>query len=201
MQGFRCGSLFGAVACPLVQGCRAFGACPLLLCRVPCLLPAFLLCLWCITLKYGSIWLFKGVFSGFCGADVCLYGLRSLRRLWGFYVREVFGGFGACGVFPAKSFFCPFLLFSSLVLFRPLLCSFRPALVLLSWLALLLGFWCWFFFPSDGFRYKKKGREGLPLASSLVLLWCVVIRLLRMVLGNYCKPFRPSGHFQLSTQP
>ena len=56
-------------------------------------------CLWCITLEYGSIWLLKGVFSGFCGADVCLYGLRSLRGLWGFCVREWLGGFGACCVF------------------------------------------------------------------------------------------------------
>ena len=65
--------------CPLVAG----GALllPLFGC-VPSLCPSFvpfLLCLWCITLEYGFISRFKGVFRGFYGADVCLYGLRSLR--------------------------------------------------------------------------------------------------------------------------
>ena len=38
---------------------------------------------------------FKGVFSGFLLLDVGLYWLRALRGLWGFYVREMFGGFMA----------------------------------------------------------------------------------------------------------
>ena len=46
----------------------------LLSCRVPCLLSALLLCLWCIALEYGSISRFKGVFSAFWGADEYLYG-------------------------------------------------------------------------------------------------------------------------------
>ena len=54
---------------------------------LPCLLPAFPLCLWCIALEYGSISHFKGVFGGFWGADVCLYRLRSSRGLWGFCAR------------------------------------------------------------------------------------------------------------------
>ena len=37
----------------------------LLSCRVPRLLPSFLLCLWCITFEYGSISHFKGVLAGF----------------------------------------------------------------------------------------------------------------------------------------
>ena len=65
--------------CPLVAG----GALllPLFGC-VPSLCPSFipfLLCLWCIALEYGSISRFKGVFRGLYGADVYLYGSRSLR--------------------------------------------------------------------------------------------------------------------------
>ena len=57
---------------------------------VPLSLPfvPLLLCLWWVAYKYGFICDFKGVFSGFCGADVYLYGLRSLRGLWGFCARE-----------------------------------------------------------------------------------------------------------------
>ena len=51
----------------------------LLSCRVPCLLPAFLLCLWCIALEYGSISRFKGVFSAFWGVRGCLCCLGALR--------------------------------------------------------------------------------------------------------------------------
>ena len=53
----------------------------------PRLLSAFLLCLWCIVFEYGFISRFKGVFSAFWGADVCLYRLRVLRGLWGFCAR------------------------------------------------------------------------------------------------------------------
>ena len=130
-------------------------------------------CSWCVACKYGSIWLFKGVFSGFCGADVCLYGLRSLRGLWGFCVLEMFGGFGACGDFLHNISFCPFLSFSSLVLFCPLLCSFRPAFVACflscSWSA-CLGLCCWLSFPSDGIRYEKRGAFSASLPRSVVLL-------------------------------
>ena len=51
----------------------------LLSCRVPCLLPSFLLCLWCIALEYGFISRFKGVFSGFWGVGVYLCGFGALR--------------------------------------------------------------------------------------------------------------------------
>ena len=73
-------------SCPLVQrsaGFRCFRTCRrlalVLWCRVPRLLPSFLLYACRIACKYGSISRFKGVFRGFWGADVCLYGLRSLR--------------------------------------------------------------------------------------------------------------------------
>ena len=61
--------------------CRwsALVARPLLLWCVPCLLSSPLLCLWCIALEYGFISRFKGVFSGFWGADVYLYGFGALR--------------------------------------------------------------------------------------------------------------------------
>ena len=52
---------------------------PLLLWCVPCLLSSPLLCLWCIALEYGFISRFKGVFRGFYGADVYLYGFGVLR--------------------------------------------------------------------------------------------------------------------------
>lgn len=59
-------------------------------------------------------------------------------------------------------------------------------LVLLSslslWLVLGFLFGVVVFFSLSVVQGKKKGREGLPLASSLVLLWCVVIPLLRLVL-------------------
>ena len=66
---------------------------------VSCLLSVISLCAWCISLKYGSISRFKGVFSGFWGFRVGLYCLGALRGLWGFCVREWLGGLKACGVF------------------------------------------------------------------------------------------------------
>ena len=71
-------SLWGGSGVPWVAGGRLLWL-VLLSCRVPCLLSAFLLCLWCITLEYSFISRFGGVFGGFWGADVYLYGLRSLR--------------------------------------------------------------------------------------------------------------------------
>ena len=74
--------------------------------------------------------------------------------------------------FPAKSFLLSFRF--------PLLSCFRPALLLCFVVCFLscslglcgsLGVVVVCFSLSDGFRYKKKGRKGLSLASSLVLLW------------------------------
>ena len=62
------------------------GSGPLVSCSL--LLSALLLCAWYVSPEYGSVSRFEGVFSGFCGADVYLYGLRSLRGLCGFCTRE-----------------------------------------------------------------------------------------------------------------
>ena len=142
-------------------------------CRVPCLLPSFLLCLCCITLEYGSISRFKGVFRGFYGVDVCLYGFGALRGLCGFRACVELGGYMTCGVFALR-----FLLFSSC----PLFSSFRPALVLLPCLASVLGLvlsifvGCCFFFPYGCMR-KKKGRSVLvrPLLSCCGCVGCYPI--------------------------
>ena len=62
----------GVSSCPLAQGCagvRGFRTCHrsalVLWCRVPRLLPAFLLYACRIACKYGSISRFKGVLEGF----------------------------------------------------------------------------------------------------------------------------------------
>ena len=111
----RCGGgrLACLLACPLAQrwaGFRGFRTCRrlalILWSCVPSLLSAFLLCSRCVACKYGSISHFKGVFRGFPLLDVGLYCLRALRGLWGFCVREVFGGFMACGVFAFLLSFC-----------------------------------------------------------------------------------------------
>ena len=86
--------------CPLVQRCagvRCFRTCRRLALVLwwcaPRLLSAFLLCLWCIALEYGSISRFKGVLRGFYGADVCLYRFGVLRGLCGFCARVELGGY------------------------------------------------------------------------------------------------------------
>ena len=64
---------------------------------------------------------FRGVFSGFWGSDVYLYGSRSLRGLCGLCTRVGLGGLKACGVFasmlpsclPFVFFSCPLVLLSS----------------------------------------------------------------------------------------
>ena len=127
-----------------------------------------LLLLSCICLEICLISHFKAVFRGFCGADVYLYGLRSLRGLWGFCVREWLGGFMACGVFclyVILSFAFCFLLLSSCPAFAssPAWLPALPAFllfVLFSWLCGLA------FFPFRTIR-KKKGRAVLvrPLLS------------------------------------
>ena len=66
------------------------GSDPLVVCSL--LLSALLLYACRVAYKYGSIPRFKGVFRGFYGADVYLYGLRFLRGLWGFCARVELGG-------------------------------------------------------------------------------------------------------------
>lgn len=60
-----------------LQDLPEVGSGPLVVCSMPFV--PFLLCLWCIALEYGSISRFKGVFRGFYGADVYLYGFGALR--------------------------------------------------------------------------------------------------------------------------
>ena len=70
----------GVSSCPLGAGgallLPLFGCVPSLL-SLPFV--PFLLYLWCIAFEYGLISHFKGVFGGFWGADVCLYGFGVLR--------------------------------------------------------------------------------------------------------------------------
>ena len=172
-RGFRCGSLFGAVVvstCAGGAGCRASGV-QRCVCSVPLSLPfvPLLLCSRCVGLKYGFIWLFKGVFSGFLLFRVCLLGSGALRGLWGFCVRVRLGGFGACGVFCLS--FSSFLLLSSLFLLSS--CS-GPASLLgfCSWSLGLLVLWLLVFFPfRTASDTKRKGAKVLPLVSSLRVLW------------------------------
>ena len=152
------------VAVVVSTGCRWCAPAPSLwVCSVPFSLPlsSFLLCLWCIALEYGSISHFKGVFSAFWGADVCLYRLRSLRGLWGFCVRERLGGFMACGVFaPIFSFF-HLLRLSSWAL--PLL-SLACPLVCLVCSCVIVGF----VFSFSLTVYAQKERA--------LRVWCVLSR-------------------------
>lgn len=153
---------------------------PLLSCNSP------ILCL---------ISLFKGVFGGFWGAcvDLCCFG--ALRGLWGFCVREWLGGFMACGVFCLR-----FPLLSSLVLFCPLLCSFRAALVLLSclacfpafclaflalWLGLLAWLGCLLSFPFGRLQIRKRGAFSASLPAVCVGSFRVLPEL-----QNYCRRFQ-----------
>ena len=56
------------------------------------LLSALLLCLWCAVLEYAPISHFKGVFRGFYGVCVGLYGLRAFCCLCDFCARVELGG-------------------------------------------------------------------------------------------------------------
>lgn len=161
-----------STGCRWCRWCRGF-RCPAVCVPSlsPCLLSALLLCLWCVDCKYGFICDFKGVFRGFWGADVYLYGLRSLRGLWGFCTRVELGGYKVCGVF--ASVFSFLLLLLSLFLLS-LLILLSSACPLSLWLVLgFLSLWLLFLFP---FRYmrKKKGRNFLrPPLSCCWLLYLV----------------------------
>lgn len=180
-----CGSVcltFGvSIGC---RWCRLSGlSTPFVPCSVPSSLPfvAFLLCLWCVACKYAFICDFKGVFRGFWGADVCLYGLRSLRALRGFLcacgVRRIRGLWRVC-LYVVLSFAFRFLLLSSchalLLGFLPCLlsCSLSCFLGFVGWLLVLVGLL--FLFPLRTIR-KKKGRSVLvrPLLSCcrVAVIW------------------------------
>ena len=90
----------GGVHWVQVSGLSGLSA-PLVVCSLllSLLFVPLLLLLSCNTCKICPISHFKGVLTGFWGSDVYLYGLRSLRGLCGFCVREWLGGLKACGVF------------------------------------------------------------------------------------------------------
>ena len=155
----------------------------LLLCRVPCLLPALSPCVWLVACKYGSISHFKGVFSVVWGCCVGLCCLGALRGLCGFCTRVELGGLEACGVFasvfpllclPLSLFALPFIL----------LCSGCLLLVLLPCLCSLCGLL--FLFPLRTIRKERARRVG---ASSLVLLCVPAMRCI-------CSPFRYPLHLE-----
>ena len=71
------------------RGCRTCGVPALVLVsRVPLLLSALSLCLWCAALEICLYSHFEGVFGVVRGVCVGLCGLRALRGLCGFCVRE-----------------------------------------------------------------------------------------------------------------
>ena len=200
----------GVSWCPLVQRCagvRCFRTCRrsalVLWWCAPRLLPALLLCLWCIGLEYGSISRFKGVLRGFYGADVCLYRFGVLRGLCGFCARVELGGLEACGVFASilSSFvlflvlsyvlllLClPFFLSSLLLLLSLfLLSSACPLGCLASDLGLVLSLFvgCWLSFPFGRLQIQKEGAR----IASLPMVVCCCIRVLPE-LRNYCRRFQ-----------
>ena len=77
----------GVSSCPLGAGGRLLWL-VLLSRRVPRLLSSLLLCLWCITLEYGSISRFRGVLEGFgafvgvCVAWVLCLACVAFVRVW-----------------------------------------------------------------------------------------------------------------------
>ena len=129
---------------------------------------------------------FKGVFGGFWGADVCLYGLRSLRGLWGFCVRERLGGFMSCGVFALLFTSSPLFFFLFAYLLGLCLCC--PWLVLLAaWLLIMVlsSLYLWVVVVSFSLTdYTQKERAQSVFASSLGVLFsrlnsCDVVKKLR----------------------
>ena len=110
-----------------------------------------------------------------------LCGLRALRGLCGFCVREWLGGFGACGVFALVFFFfalifhsfalllsscfasCPFTFFALVVFACPLALSFLLCL-------------CVFLFPYG--LYAKKGAIPCVLSCPVVCVSLVLCALL-----------------------
>lgn len=189
--GAGCGSACLLSSCPLGAGGAGFRRLSLPSCRAPRILVDLLLCSLCVVLEYALISRFKGYFSAFWGADVYLYGLMSLRGLWGFCTRVELGGFRACCDFLQNLSFCPFVFslcpaFGALPL---LLLGLSSCLVFPFRLCL-----CCFFFPFGLYGQKERAQF---LASSLVLL-CGSIQL-PPELRNYCRRFQFLMNCQKST--
>lgn len=145
-------------------------------------LSALPLCLWSVTLEYGSISRFKGVFSAVCGVCVGLFAWRALRGLCGFCVREWLGGLEACGVFCLSfSLFVPVFLSFSLFAYLLGLCLCCSLLVLLSVLFVLVCLWSLLFpFP---FRTKRK-KSAFVLRSFFAWFWCLYFKLSKAVIAS-----------------
>ncbi len=146
-----------------------------------CLLPAFLLCACRVACKYAFISRFKGVFSVVWGADVYLYGLRSLRGLCGFCTRVELGGYKTCGVFaPIYPFICLYLpFFLSLYLLLVLLSFVGLVAFRFPLFVLLFSLWVFVFsFSLADYTQKERAHSLRPLSRSVVgfLYPCVVIK-------------------------
>lgn len=151
-----------------IQDLPEVGSGPLVVCSVPLslLLPAFSLCVWYVSPEYAPISRFKGVFRGFYGVRVGLYGFGALRGLCGFCARVELGGLEACGVF-AFLFILLHLCLPSFM-FVVLLCS---GCLSLSSCIVFVALWVWllFLFPFRTTRQKERAlRVG---ASSLGVSW------------------------------
>ena len=131
-----------------------------------------LLLLWCVACEYASISHFKAVLVGFLLFCVGLCCLGALRGLWGLCTRVKLGGLKARGVFASVFRFFAFRLFLCLLCFGALLLLLLGLFSCLAFPFLLC--LCVFFFPCG--LYAKERAQSV-FASSLVLLWFVVMRL------------------------
>ena len=102
--------------------------------------------------------------------------LGGLRGLWGFCVREWLGGLEACCVFASiYSFICLYLpFFLSLYLLLVLLSFVGLVAFRFSLFVLLFSLWV-FVFSFSLADYTQKERARCVGASSLVLLWVVLV--------------------------
>lgn len=146
---------------------------------VPAFLSALSLCLWYITLEYGSTWRFKGVFSVVCGVRVGLCRFGALLGLWGFCTRVELGGLKACGVF--ASLLSSFLSFCSYVCLLLCSLSFFALVVFLCPLALSL----WLFgcgslvsFSLADYTQKERAQRFVPCVLSCPAVSCFIWLLL-----------------------
>lgn len=143
------------------------------------LLSALSLCLWSITLEYGSISRFKAVFRGFYGVCGGLCCLRALRGLWGFCARVELGGYKVCCVF-ASSFY-PICSYLSLYLpsSLPLCIAFWPLSSLL-WLSffVILHCLCCFLFPFGLYAQKERAQSVVPCVLACPVVGCFILLLL-----------------------
>ena len=140
---------------------------------VPSFCPLCRFVLGALSLNMALFRVLRAFLARFVWVCVGLCGLRALRGLWGFCVRERLGGLKACGVFASLFVLLPISFCLSFYLFAPAFCPVFLLLVLLcSGCFSLLSFLicvCVFFFPC-GLHAKRKGAKVFPC----VLSSCVV---------------------------